>query len=303
MITSLIFSIVVWHLIRCKLIRLTKLLFKIKPLQLHKYLKPIELKILNSIIITIVLLSIITVILDVYYVEYGLELQQKIFTFNNVFESHFAKILSRLDLFTIYFITRYQFPWIGTLFCCIMYYQLSVNILNFTKKTKLEFNKHFCAEHCVHIFQNLSRLIDFSNKLDKLLSPVCFYLLSLHMVLLFASVASVVQINVSNMDIPYFIEYLTALISSLIGISSIIICGSLIENRFLDIKRNIIRMHEMYISFPRKDNFTLQLIRYMISMDLPVMTAWSIFALKPSLIFSIICACLTFGLLCVQIIP
>lgn len=299
---GIIFSIVVWHLLIWKVKHLKQLLLKMKMWQLHKQLGATQIKIANVLLLIIILLPIITVLMNVYYVEYDTELQQKLFTFNTVFESNCIKILSRLLVFTSYFTTLYQFPMIGTVFCCLMYYQLSKNISHFCKESISQFDQHLNSPYIMKIFHRLSRLVDLSITLDEILSPISFYLLSLQVVILFSTVATLVEMKFSNMNITHFLEYIMATVISLTAIFSINISASLIEKQFLHIKRNLTYMHEMYVHFTRRDNFTLEMIRYMISMELPVMTAWSMIALRPSLIFSIISVCLSFGLLSTQIL-
>lgn len=300
--TGLIFSIVVWYLMNCKIVHLKKLISGMKSMKLLKEIESIELKFINSTLIIIILAQVIVVVLEIYYAEYGDSWDQKIFTFNTVFDTNLKNILSRSFLYTVCFMTLYQFPVIATLFCCLLYYQFSTSILHFSKQLKFEFQKNFTPAYIVRSFHRLSRLVDLSNKLNEILSPISFFLISLYVVNLFSLVASIVEISFSNMDIPYMLEYFTALIISFGGISAIIICASFIEKQFLDVERNLIFMHEMYIYFRKRDTFTMELIRYMISMKLPVMTAWTVVELTPSLLFSLVNVCLTFGLLSTQIL-
>lgn len=72
-----------------------------------------------------------------------------------------------------------------------------------------------------------------------------------------------------------------ASILSLFAIFFIIIYASHIQKRFIDAQRNLIRLHEKYVDFPRWDN-TQELIKYMTFMKFPGMIAWSIAALRPS---------------------
>lgn len=300
--TGLIFSIIVWYLMNCKIVHLNKLISSMKSMKLLKEIESIELKIVNSTLIIIFLAQFFVVVLEIYYAEYGDSWHQKIFTFNTVFDANWKNILSRSFLYTVCFMTLYHFPIIVTLFCCLLYYQFSTSISHFSKKLKFEFSKNFTSAYVIKSFHRLSRLIDLSNKLNEILSPLSFYLISLYVVTLFSLVASIVQVSFSNMDIPFMLECFTSLIISFGGISAIIICASFIEKQFLDVELNLIFMHEMYIYFRKRDTFALELIRYMISMKLPVMTAWSVVELTPSLLFSLVNVCLTFGLLSTQIL-
>lgn len=297
-----VFSIVIWYLLNFKIRHLQKLLLKMKSMKQHKNFRPIELKVFNFLFVLIIFLPIINVIISVYYIEYSLKMEQKIYTFNTVFESNFLKIFSRSFLFSAYYFTLYQFPMIATVFCCLMYYQLSKNISQIIEELNFKFHRHFTSEYTIQIFNKFSQLVDFSTKLDDILSPVSFYLLSFHIVILFYNVSSIIEMDFLKMEIPYFLDYFTGFITSLTGIFSINIFASLIQKRLLNIKQNVICMHKMYIHLTKPDNFTLQLIKYMIGMELPEMTAWSVVPLEPSLIISIISACLTFGLLSTQIL-
>lgn len=307
-VIGLFFSTVVWYLMKCKIENLRKLIFKMKSMKLHKEFESFELKIVNCTNVIIILLPIIFVVIDTYYNQNSEKLHKEMVIFNIVIESKIKKILLRSYLKSAYFISIYQFPMIATLFCCLLYYQLGASIshsckeINLQTKKTLRVHKNFTCEHVIHFFHKFSRLIDISNKLDEIVSPISFYLLSLYMAHLFTIVTSLVEISFSNMGILSILEFVAALFISLTGISSVILFASLIQKRFLDIQRSLIYMHEMYIHFAHKDNFTLELIRYMISTKTPVMTAWSVAALTPSLIFTVISVCLTFGLLSTQIL-
>lgn len=295
------FSLVVWYLLRCKISSLNKVMFKMQSIQQHAEFRPFTHKFFQFICVFIVLLFICTVSVDVYYVEYGFIELKKIFTFKTTFESYIIKVAARLFLFSTYFMTLYQFPMISTLFCCFIYYNLSVIISDFSKKLKYQRHTYFSNEDIIQTFHKLSRLIELAYKVEKNLSAITFHLISLHMALLFGSVASLVAVKIPNMDIPYTLEFFTGVLMTIVGIISITICGTLTEKQFLNIKRNIVRMHEIYIHHPSRDTFTLELMKHMLSMDMPIMTAWSVFPLKPSLIFSAIGCCLTFGLLSKQL--
>lgn len=189
MMSGLIFSIVIWYLMNSKIVHLKKLFSKMKSMQLHNEFESIQLKIINSTLIILILFQIVIVMLEVYYFEYGESWHQKMFTFNTMFDTNIKNILSRSFLYTTYFMTFYQFPMIVTFFCCLLYYQLSTSISHSFKQLKIEFYKNFTTEYVIQIFHKLSRLIDFANKLDEILSPLSFYLLSLYIVELFSMVA------------------------------------------------------------------------------------------------------------------
>lgn len=99
--------------------------------------------------------------------------------------------------------TFYQFPMIFTFFCCLLYYQRSTSISHSFKQLKIEFYKNFTTEYVIQFFHKLTCLIDLSNKLDEILSPLSFYLLSLYIVELFSIVASLVEISFSSMKTPF----------------------------------------------------------------------------------------------------
>lgn len=301
-IACLIFSIVAWYLMKCKIVHLKKLITKMKSMKLYREFETLEKKIVNFTDIIIILLPIVFVGLDSYYGQNSEGLQKEMSMFNIEIESKLKKILLRSFLYSTYLITFYQFPIAATLFCCLLYYQLSASISHSCKKVNLHLRENFTCEYVIQFFHKLSRLIHLSKELDKIVSPISFFLLSLHVFNFFTLVAPVVKNYFSNMSIPSMVEFFATLIISVVGISSIIHFASLIEKRFLDIQSDLISMHEMYIHVPNRDNFTLELIRYMISMKLPVMTAWSVVALTPSLIFTLLSVCLTFGLLSTQII-
>lgn len=123
-----------------------------KSMILHKVFEPIELKIVNSITIIIISLFLITLMLNVFYVNQCPELQQTIYTFNTVFKSNFINILSRLFLFTVHFITLFQFFVIATFFCCLLYYQLNTSILHFCKELNFKYSKNVTNKNIIQLF-------------------------------------------------------------------------------------------------------------------------------------------------------
>lgn len=299
-----VFSIMVWYLLKCKEMQLKNLIFKMNSTEIRHTFKPFIGKKINFLLVIVFCFSICIIVLNVYRIEYGQDIQKRFFTFNTVFHSYFAKVVIRVYAFSIYFLTMYTFPLLSTLLCCLMYYHLSKIILNWRKKLEIQVREHGITvnnEYIIQAFNELTELIKLSKKLDDIISPISFILLSLQIVLLLCYIVSIVTIRISNMDFQQKLEVFLGIPISLIGIVSITLCASLIEKRYSDIKKKIHYMHDMSIRYKLKDNHVLEIIRYMTFMKFPVMTVLSDIKLRPSLILSCVGISLTFGLLSIQL--
>lgn len=299
-----VFSIMVWYLLKCKEMQLKNLIFKMNSTEIRHAFKPFIGKKINFLLVIIFCFSICIIVLNVYRIEYGQDIQKRFFTFNTVFHSYFAKAIIRVYAFSIYFLTMYTFPLLSTLLCCLMYYHLSKIILQWGKKFEKQVRAHGMTlnnEYIIKAFNDLTELIKLSKKLDEIVSPISFLLLSLQIVLLLCYIVSIVTVRITNMDFQQKLEVSLGIPISLTGIVSIIICASHIEKRYSDIKKKIHYMHDMHINCRLKDNHISEIIRYMVFMKFPVMTVMSDVKLRPSLIFSSVGISLTFGLLSIQI--
>lgn len=299
-----VFSIMVWYLLKCKEMQLKNLIFKMNSTEIRHAFTPFIGKKNNFLLVIIFCFSICIIVLNVYRIEYGQDIQKRFFTFNTVFHSYFAKVVIRVYAFSIYFLTMYTFPLLSSLLCCLMYYHLSKIILQWRKKFEIQVREHGMIlnhEFIIQAFNELTGLIKLSKKLDEIVSPITFLLLSLQIVLLLCYIVSIVTVRISNMDFQLKLEVFLGIPISLSGIVSIIIFASLIEKRYSDIKKKIKYVHDMNINYRLKDNHISEIIRYMIFMKFPVMTVLSDIKLRPSLIFSSVGISLTFGLLSIQI--
>lgn len=298
------FSIMVLYLLKCKGNELKNLIFKMSSTEIQHAIEPFICKKINFIIVIIFCFSGCLIALNVYHIQYGQEIQKRIFTFNRVFPSNFVKVVIRVYAFSIYFLTMYTIPLLSTLLCCFMYYHLSKIILQWRQKLETQARKHEMIlnnECIIQAFNELTELIKLSNKLDEILSPISFFLLSFQIVLLFGYIVSIVNVRISNMDFQHKLEVFLGIPISFTGIVSIIICASLIERRFSEIKRKIHHVHRMYIHYRINDKYNFNIIRYLIFMEFPVMTVLSDVKLRPSLILSSVGISLTFGLLSIQL--
>lgn len=299
-----VFSIIVWYFLKCKEMQFTNLIFKMYSTEIRQAFKPFTVKKINFLLIFIFCFSIGIIALNVYHIEYGLEIQKRFFTFNAVFHSYFAKVVIRVYAFSIYFLTMYTFPLSSTLLCCLMYYHLSKIILQWKHKLKLQVRERGMIinnDYIIQAFNELTELIKLSKTLDEIVSPITFLLLSMQIVLLLCYIVAIVTVRISKMDFQQKIEVFLGIPISLTEIVSIIICASLIEKRYLDIKQLIHHLYQTCIYYKMKNIHVLEIIRYMIFMKFPVMTVLSDVKLRPSLIFSSIGISLTFGLLSIQI--
>lgn len=298
-------SIMVWYFFKCKILKIKNIIFKIHSMEVRYNFKPFKCQLINFFLVTIFCFSVCFISLDVYYLEFSPEYQKKMFTFNTEFHSNFAKVSARLYAILIYFVTVYTSPLLFSLLCCLMHYHLSKVIFQWTQKLQTEFRKQKItvnAKYIIQVFNQLSDLFKLSNKLDEILSPISFFLLSLQILLLFCNTVSIVTVPISEIDFQYKTGVFLGTTLSLTGITSIIISASLIEKRCLDIKKKICYVHDMYIHYQQKDTFILEIIRYMIYMKVPVMTVLSGITLKQSLILSCIGISLSFGLLSKQLL-
>ena len=188
-LTACFISVGVCHIFRFKEKCLKKVIFKMNFMTLRHNLQILKYNVTNYLCLVIFCFSVCIISVNVYHIEYGKEKQKRIFTFNSIFYSYFAKITSRLCLFSCYFFTLYTFPAISSLFCCMIYYHLSTIISECRQKWKTdvqEAGKILSTRYIVKVlFYQVSCLIKLANKLDKNLSPIIFLLLSLQIVLLF----------------------------------------------------------------------------------------------------------------------
>lgn len=297
-------SIMISYIFKCKIRKLKKTIFNIHSMELRYNFKPFVFRLLNFFLVTILCFSVCIISLIVYYIEFAPEYQKRVFTFNTVFHSNLAKVSARLYSVTIFFLTLYTFPLVSALLCCLIYYHFSRVILQCSQKFQREFREQKItvdAKYILQVFNQVSDLSKLSNKLDENLSLISFLLLSLQIELLFGNTASIVTVPISDMDFQYRVEVFLGTLLSLSGITSIIISASLIEKRWFNIKKQINNVHDVYIHYQEKDTFTLELIRYMMNINFPVMTILSGIKLKPNLILSSIGISLSFGLLSKQL--
>ena len=301
--TTCFISVGVWYLFKFKAKELIKMIMKMNSMPPRYNLKTFKCKFVNLILIVIFCVSLSIILLNVYHLEIGMQKQKRMFTFNTDFPSYFSKFTARLFLFSSYFVTLFTFPVISTLFPCLMYYHLSTVILQCRQKWKIKLqelsvNTKYVSEV---VYPQLSELIKLAKELDKALYPLSFLLLSLQITLLFGYTVSIVNVGVSNMDFQQKLEVFSGVPISLAAIISITTCAYLVEKRFDEVKEEITFVHEIYVHHQMKDNFALELIRYMIFLKFPVMTALPGIKFNPSLIFSCIGISLTFGLLSIQL--
>lgn len=298
-------SIMIWYFCKCKIRNLRKIIFKIRSTELRYNFKPYLFRLLNFFLVSIFCFTVCFISLCVYFIEFAPEYQQRVFTFNTVLHSNLTKISARIFSITTYFLTLYTFPLVSSLLCCLIYYHFSKVLLQCRQRLQREFWEQKItvnAQYILQLFNQLSDLIKLSNKIKEELSPIVFLHISLQIVLLFGNTVSIVTVPISEMDFQYRVEVFLGPILSLSGITSIIISASLIEKRWLDIQNQILIVHDVYIHYQKKDTFTLELIRYILSIKFPVMTILSEIKLQPSLVLSSIGISLSFGLLSKQIL-
>lgn len=300
--TASLLNVALWYLIKSKVPCLLRTVLKINLMRRRNLcLKETKYKLINFILILLFLLVVIAIGLGTYYIEFGLLVQKQLVTFNTDFSSRPLKIMSRIFLFTIYYMNIYHFLAIITIFCSVLYYNFSSLIFRFNGTLKSAAESGYSSLKITHIFHRLLRLLELATELEEILSPVAILLFSLYSGIIFSFVISIVSVGLQKVDVPFLLELSVGILVSVLGIISVTLSASLIEKRFVEVKWSLMRIHEYYVYYYPNKNFALDLLRHMASMDVPAMTAWNVVKLTPAAIFSCLGSSLTLGLLGAQL--
>ncbi|GBN09872.1 hypothetical protein AVEN_31842-1 [Araneus ventricosus] len=296
---SNLLSLVLWHDVKRKRHLIKSLVLKHQGSEIHLETKKNHVSVIINICLTaIVLIQVVLTVLCVYLLFHSSVEYRKYFSLlMDIENGNVASIIITAMIIFMTYTVLLKLPALIAVLAGTLYYKCSELLANVSKS--MEDMRCLVPQYreIFKIFQNYNELFKMVNEVEETFSSTSFLVLCSQWINLYLVLVTYFKIEDRGFSTAVSWECFARLILGSLTVVGVVLCASRISSQVRRIQTSLQLIHNSLMKDEEKNRRVIEVVKSMIDMEFPQMTAYGFVELKPEFIFSAFGSVLTYGLL------